>query len=54
MSARTYSANKTDVLTPLNQDQAKYTRDALAVTQTELWAAVLVARPCTLVRTEIA
>jgi len=30
MVQRTYSANKQDVLTPLNADQAKYTRDALA------------------------
>lgn len=30
MSARTYTANNSSVLTPLNADQAKYTRDALA------------------------
>jgi myosin-1 len=30
MVQRTYTANKQDVLTPLNAEQAKYTRDALA------------------------
>lgn len=30
MVSRTYSANNSSVLTPLNADQAKYTRDALA------------------------
>lgn len=30
MSARTFTANNSSVLTPLNVDQARYTRDALA------------------------